>query len=349
MGTLVFVSSLVSFYRKLRKRSLAFKTAILLFTLSQFIAYYNFFRYYRFGLVFNLTTTQTFTNAAPKSASKNVTGNLNLHVWLGICAKDLNALCNFPMYPKAPDVRILLNSTMVDPGESGINVKALRLFGFVTPWTSGLYFFKVKFCSAEIWLGQDETNLRTRRIYSNEDFSQGQKDVGEAELIGGKTYYVEVISICSEETNQLQFLWKTPQHSDFQIINGSFLSYYHKDSNFKHLKLYDDLIPDSPTCAFRRHHGTYFKVYEEISYLSHDEIKDTLPYCEYSPSYVVNHKVSKYHAVTYHVVHTFIYPFPEHSQLQDEKYWIFPLDEKEAFQIVDAFMQSLEQSRPGWV
>lgn len=342
----MFVSSLVSSYRR---RSLAFKIAILLFALSQFIAYYNFSRYSRFGSVFNLTTTQIFTDVPPKTASKNAPGNLNLHVWIGICAKDLNALCNFPMYPKAPDARVLLNRTMVDPDESGINVKTLRLFGFVTPWTSGLYFFKVKFCSAEIWLGQDETNLRTRRIYSDEDFSQEQKDVGEAELIGGKKYYIEVISICSEETNQLQVLWKTPQHYDFQIINGSFLSHYHKDSNFKHVKLYDELIPDSPTCASRRHQETYFKVYEEISYLSHEEIKDTLPYCEYSPSYVVNHKVDRYHAVIYHVVHTFIYPFPEHPQLQDKKYWIFPLDEKEAFQIVDTFMKSLEQSRPGWV
>lgn len=342
----MFVSSLVSIYRG---RSLAFKIAILLFALSQFIAYYNFFRYSRFGLVFNLTTTQIFTDVPPKTASKNVTGNLNLHVWLGICVKDLNALCNFPMYPKAPDARVLLNRTMVDPDERGINVKTLRLFGFVTPWTSGLYFFKVKICSAEIWLGRDGTNLRTRRIYSDEDFSQDQKGVGEAELIGGKTYYIEVISICSGETNQLQVLWKTPQHYDFQIINGSFLSHYLKDSNFKHIKLYDELIPDSPTCPSRRHQETYFKVYEEMSYLSHEEIKDTLPYCEYSPSYVVNHKVGRYHAVTYHVVHTFIYPFPEHSQLEDKKYWIFPLDEKEAFQIVDTFMKSLEQSRPGWV
>ena len=348
MGALVLISSLPSF---IWKRKFAVKIVMLLLIAAQVIIYFKFVNYSSLIFISKHIITRNSTDIPPKTATKNVLGALNLHLWFETCAKDSNALCNFPMFPKAPDKRVFLSKTIIDVSDTKMkNVEALRMFGYIIPRETGLYIFMVKFCFAELWLSKDETQANARRIDSDEELPQEKKDFrisSKADLTAGKKYYIEVVSICFYKAYKLQVLWKTPKNNTFQLINGSFLSHYHNDSNLKDLKIYDDLIPDSPACASRRHQKTYFDIHEEINYLSHDEIQDILPYCEYKPSYTVNHEVGRYQAVTYHVVHTFIYPFPEHPNLRDQKHWIYPLDEEEAFQVVDTFMGSLEKAKPG--
>ena len=335
------------------KQQLAIKVGILLLVFSQIIFYFTFTNRASLKLIFkrrlSLPSTPLSTSVPVGTAMPRTAGTLNLHLWFKTCAKDLNILCNYPMFPKAPDKRSCIKMTMIDANEKEIKADGFRLFGFITPKESGLFIFMVKFCAAEIWLSENESRSSARMVYGGENVAQENTDSqlsSGVDLKAGVTYYIEVVATCMHKVNKLQVLWKTPTNSMFQIINGSVLS-----SNCNglkgDLKIYDDQLPDSPACASRRHQKPYFNTGREIIYIAHDDIKDTLPYYEYIPSYTVNHPVPRYHAVTYHVVHTFIFPFPEHPNLRDQKNWIFPLDEAEAFEVVDLFMSSLKKVNPG--
>ncbi|KAL9959044.1 hypothetical protein ACROYT_G036125 [Oculina patagonica] len=283
-----------------------------------------------------------------RTSSVKTSGNLNLHLWSDTCATDLNILCNFPMFPNAPEDRLLLNETIITDNITSYS-DGLRLFGYIIPDKSGLYRFTVKFChSGEGWLSSNENWRNARKIWDSGNKEnngiQASNDIG---LVAGKKYFIEFVATDFIKRNKIQLLWKTPASSAFEIINGMFLSHYMKDSGLTKSNIYDELLPDSVVCTSRRNNNTYFHAQREISYLSHDEVKDTLPYCEYNPSYTVNHRVERWHAVNRLVVHSFIYPFPEHIRVQDQKNWIFPLGEREALEIVDIFMESLNRKMPG--
>lgn len=273
-------------------------------------------------------------------------GNLNLHLWSDTCARDLNILCNLPMFPRAPDSRRLINRTVID--DDLADAEGIRLFGFISPDKSGFYLFTVHFCSAEVWLGHNENWTNARRILNTE--IQTKKDLqvsSEIALVAGNRYFIEVVSTCFRKRNKIQLLWKTPKSSAFEIINGSFLTQYVDDTGWDQSLVYDNLLPESLVCASKRNNRTYFKAQPEINYLSHDEVKDILPYCEYNPSYTVNYKLQRNQAVSRLVVHSFIYPFPEHIDIIDEKYWIYPLGVDEARKVVDVFSKSLYKRMPG--
>ena len=274
------------------------------------------------------------------------TENLNLHVWSETCARDLNILCNFPMFPKAPDKRLLLNNTKVTK-DLAIAEAGIRLFGFILPDRSGVYVFAVKFCPAEVWLSHNEDLRNARKIWDTElKLSQGRKGFGvsdKIELIAGKRYFIEVVATCFRQRHKVQLLWKTPMKSGFEVIKGKFLSHYMNQS-LNNSKIYDNLLPDSPVCTSRRNKTTYFPVQREISYLSHDQVKDILPYCDYDPSYTVNKRVKRWHAITFYAINTFVYPFPDHPGLNGNKY---PLDKDEALEVSSIFMESLENQMPG--
>ena len=336
-------------------RQTAIKLGVLLLVFSHIIFYFAYTNRASLKLVLkrrpSLSTTSLSTSLPVGTTMPSTTGTLNLHLWFETCAKDLDILCNHPMFSKAPDKRGCINMKMIDVyNEKEVKSEGIRLFGFITPKESGLYIFMVKsVCSAEIWLSENERQLSARMVYSNENSTRERTDSRVSsgiDLKAGERYYIEVVATCMNKVNKLQVLWKTPTNSMFQIINGSFLSSYCNGLNGD-LKIYDDQLPDSPACASRRHQKPYFNTRREIIYIEHDDIKDVLPYYEYKPSYTVSHEVPRYHAVTYHVVHTFIYPFPEHPNLHDQKNWIYPLDEAEALEVVDLLMASLKKANLG--
>jgi len=251
------------------------------------------------------------------------------------------------MFPRAPDSRQLVNKAVI--ADNLTDAEGIRLFGFISPDKSGFYLFIVQFCSAEVWLSHNESWRNARKVFDSENQPRELRFSDKTALVAGNKYFIEVVSTCFHRRNKIQLLWKTPSSSTFEIINGSYLSQYVDDTGRNQSLVYDDLLPDSLVCASRRNNRTYFKAQPEISYLSHDEVKDILPYCEYNPSYTVNYKMKRYEAVTRHVVHSFIYPFPEHMDLKDQKYWIYPLGVNEARKVVDVFAGSFHKRMPGWV
>ena len=263
-------------------------------------------------------------------------GHLNLHLWSETCAKDLNILCNFPMFPNAPDNRVLLNSTKVTKDLTGGSA-GLRLFGFVTPPKSGSYLFTVKFCHAEVWLSHNENWRHLKKIWDAGNFSK--QEIG---LIAGKNYFIEVAAAC--QRTEIQLLWKTPESSVFEDINTTFLSSFVDDSGLN-TTFYDKSLPDSPLCTSKRYKTTYFRVRQEISYLSHDEVQDILPYCDYNPSYTVKKKIKRFQAVNFFHFHTFVYPFPDDKNLSFATHP--PLNKNEALEVVHIFMESFEEKMSG--
>ncbi|KAJ7380350.1 hypothetical protein OS493_008802 [Desmophyllum pertusum] len=229
-------------------------------------------------------------------------------------------------------------------------VDGLRLFGFIIPEESGLYFFTVQFCSAEVWLSHNENWRNARKIWDAGKLSQEKKDFnvsGKIGLVAGQKYFIEVVATCFRERNKIQLLWKIPTSSAFEIINGTFLSYYVDDSGLNDSKIYDESLSDSPVCASRRNKTAYFQVQSEISYLSHDEVKDILPYCDYKPSYIVNHKVGRYAAISAHKIETFIYLFPEHINFRNITEWISsPVNKDNVLEVVHSFMESHQRALP---
>lgn len=331
-------------------------SVLLLLVLSHILIYFHFTNraYSVISSRGKLSTSETpnFTNPSPgRSALHEITGNLNVHVWIETCAKDINTLCNFPMFPKAPDRRAFANKTTLEAARiAQKNADGVRIFGFITPMESGLYFFMVKFCSVEVWLSANETLSGAQVVYRDENppSENAESRVSSGiNLIAGRRRYIEVVAACHQEANKFQVLWKTPTNSSFETIDGNVLSHFYNDSTFKDLKTYDENLPDSAACFSRRHQNPYFLSQREITYLSHDDVKDVLPYCEYKPSYTIDHEVPRFRAVIRHVVHTFVFPFPKHPKLRDEKNWIFPLDEAEASEVVNIFMEALGRTNPG--
>ena len=296
------------------------------------------------GLAVFITTGQQILARFTRQGSQNTTttlakrGHLNFHVFSETCGVDLKILCNFPMFPKAPDSRLLLNKTKVTTGLTG-RAAGVRLFGYITPAKSGLYMFTVKFCHSEVWLSHNENWRHSRKIWDARNFSK--EEVG---LIAGNNYFIEIVATCFRQGNQIQLLWKISVSSVFEIINGSFLT-PSLDDNGLNSKIYDELLPDSSVCTSRRYKTTYFQVHQEISYLSHDEVQDILPYCDYNPSYSVKKRIRKYQAIGLYHFHTFVYPFPDDKNLQYK--YNCPLNKDEAWEVVRIFMESFEEKMSG--
>ena len=284
-----------------------------------------------------LNTVTPNTKSARSSLKTQKSGNLNLHLWSDTCASDLNILCNLPMFPRAPDKRWLVNETVI--ADNLTDVGGIRLFGFITPDKSGFYLFTVHFCPAEVWLSQNENWRHSRKICDAGNFSKQ-----EIKLTAGKNHFIEVVATCLRQRNKVQLLWKTPASSVFEVINETFLSSF-VDDNGLNSKIYDELLPDSPVCTSRRYKTTYFQVYQEISYLSHDEVQDILPYCDYHPSYTVEKKMKHYEAIRLYHVPTFVYPFPDDKNLRHANNR--RLSKDEALQVVRIFMESFEVKMSG--
>ena len=333
------------------------KVGVVLFLIFEFL---TFVRFDKFTSIItnsnktaatskNLTDSYNLTLIEESSKAPKMSGFLNLHLWSDTCAKNLDILCNFPMFPRAPDNRLALNKTVI--ARNLKQAKAIRLFGFIDPIESGVFFFMVKFCIAEVYLSYNKNWKEARQILSLDvgKFPENKSDsqVSSAiDLVAGEKYFIDIVAICVYRINKLQLLWKTPSSSGFEILNSTFLSTKMDDNSLSNLSFYDEDIPDSQACALRKNDTTYFKSRREISYLSHEEVKNVLPNCEYKPSYILNRRVSKYEAVFRHVVHSFIFPFPKHHQVSNFSNRIYPLGESEAREVVNILMEALRNKSP---
>lgn len=284
-------------------------------------------------------------------------GFLNHHIWYGVCFVDLEDLCSFPIFPKAPDNRTYIGKTgMFFRSRGGT---AQRIFGFITPPETGKYNFNITSDgSAEMWISTEDSrgNIRRvadagreeKRVFAASDIKGLNSQLFQSvELIHGRRYYMEIIKSSTSKDSYLRVAWRRPGSSKLEDIDPRNFLPFTNDTGFESTRVFDEKIPDVPACSVRRttERSPYFK-WTKKPYVSYESVKHVLPVCRYNPSYTVNRKMSRWEAVNMHVVHTFLYPFPQHAKLGDAKKWYYPLDKREALVVAQAYLNELEKAYP---
>ena len=298
---------------------------------------------------------------------------LNHHVWEYNCLKSIEALCNFPIFPKAPDKREIISRTEITT-RSRRRVDAHRLLGFLVPNLSGEHLFAVTSNGfAEVWLSPDKSWRSANQIaYIRQtdlkstikkwDFEAVKSQISAGVYLEArKRYFIEIVySLGGRKRgeNFLQVAWKRPGKSTFEIIESESLSLYTNDIEKDKYKTYDDRLPKAHYCAkYQKSYANKYMRSEPYPSLDNSAISGALPFCDYSPSYILNpaklDRFEKYHGVKKHVHKTYGYPYPNIDGIirSHTAHNVFlaedPLEEEEAWSVVEAYMETVEKSYPG--
>ena len=294
---------------------------------------------------------------------------LNQHTWQGDCQISFEQLCNYPIFPKAPDARKFAEDVNIT---SSLNeVDGLRLMGFLRPNVSGDYIFLIASAGfAELWLSSNKNWKNATKIAYTSPSMEAPKSlaIGELEtqisnnvrLAAGKAYYMEVIyakGIKKSSAPFIQVAWKRPAKSGFEIIDRTFFLPYTNDSGKAKMKVYDDDLPDVLACApLRQKIANKYMRPEVLPYLEGTAVNKALEFCEYRPSYLLDPTnlvgFKQYQGVYSHCHKTYSFPYPNvdgvirnqgvHEGFKAEN----PLEEQEARSVVNRYMAALEKNYP---
>ena len=301
---------------------------------------------------------------------------LNQHVWDKNCLSTIESLCNFPIFPKAPDRRQVIYRTEITEQKDS-TTDAHRIFGFIHPSLTGDYQFAVASNGyAEVWLSET-TNWRivkeianikpfdrntTNTAVTGRTFNVSKKQTSSKIYLKAKSsYYLEILYALGSQTKGEYFLrvsWKQPQESNFVVIDSDSLFIFKNDSEEERYKMYDDELPNAASCFKESANQIYKKKHMNVNpvkipFLEQTSVSKALPSCDYRPSYLPDAATLKgfrrYHGVLKHVkrIHTFPFPFAEgiERDFKRQRYFVeFPLEEEEAWSVVERYMDSLDKS-----
>lgn len=299
---------------------------------------------------------------------------LNHHVWEYNCVKTIETLCNFPIFPKAPDRRrVIFRTEIIAINNSGVD--GHRLAGYLLPNSTGNHQFAVVSNGfAEVWLSpikswraaKQVAYIRPHDVISTVkkwDFGSVKSQISTAVYLKArKRYFFEIIySIGGRRKgeNFLQVAWKRPGKSVFEIIEGESLSIYTNDSDKAKYKMFDDELPNAPYCikyqkGYANKHMRPVQIYPT---LTNTAVNMTLKFCDYRPSYLVDPRnlqdFGKYHGVYHHIHQTISFPYPNvdgivRSRKANSAFWAEnPLEEQEAWSVVERYMEAVEEAYPG--
>lgn len=301
---------------------------------------------------------------------------LNQHIWESNCLSNIETLCNFPVFPNAPDKRNVILSTEILTESYRAAHDGQRLFGYLLPNLTGEYYFAVSTNGyAEIWLSSSKNWKEAKEILflrpfdlqltlGRLDFNASKKQISKGiRLKAKRRYYLEIVyapgSRNNIDNNFIQVAWKRPRQSIFEIIESNFLSLYKNDSEKWQLHLYDDEMPGALPCRAKKH-SSYRNKYmksESFPYLKHQNVQRTLNYCNYRPSYLVNRaellSFGQYYGVYKYTRKTYSYQFPNvegitrNPEREQEFTAEYPLDKNEVWSIVKRYMTALRKAYKG--
>lgn len=293
---------------------------------------------------------------------------LNEHSWEKPCTVDLEHLCNYPIFPNAPDNRnIVPNVNVMSTDEM---VAGIRFLGYLRPDVTDYYQFMVATNGfAELWLSTDKTWTNSRKIaFVNTKYSKSEIRVSiEAlqsqissgvSLIAGESYYIEVLYMRDTNPSQehlIQVAWKRPHESHFDVIGNEVFVPYKNDSDKAAMKAYDYDIPDVLACVNSRRKTVLME--QTLPFLGHDKVKDALEYCEYNASYVLTPSANfsnfkRYQGVHKHTLKTGSFPFVEVEGVLKKRRLAkafaaeYPMDGREAISVVSKYFQALKRVYP---
>ena len=306
---------------------------------------------------------------------EDILKGLNKHTWERYCQSNLEQLCNYPIFPKAPDKRDFVQNVNIMSTVNEVD-GAVRLLGFVRPNATGEYqFFVTSNDFAEVWLSPNTNWKDAKKIaYGKPQYLRSatlkklsfetmkyqiSQTVG---LLTGQKYYFEVIYVKTDTKSSeqlIQVAWKRPDRTEFELIEGEYFSLYTEDSDKSKLKIYDEELPDALACeTLRRRFANKYMRPDTLPYLSRNAMNKTLPICEYKPSYLLDpanlpRDLKLYHGVK-NVQKTYTYPFQSISgvlrsaKVAQTKRKTFlaelPLSDLEALSIVRKYCNVMERT-----
>ena len=301
---------------------------------------------------------------------------LNHHVWENNCVKTIETLCNFPIFPKAPDRRqIIFRTEIIAPQSPGVD--GHRLIGYLLPDLSGEYHFAVVSNGfSEVWLSPIKSWTAAKQVayispqdvpstIKKWDFESVKSQIStRIYLKARKPYFIEIIySVGARKTgeNFLQVAWKRPGKSMFEIIEGESLSLYTNDSKKAQYKMFDDELPEAHCCAkYRKGYANKYMRRAIYPNLENTVVNKALGFCDYRPSYLLGpdnfHGLSNfklYNGVQKYVLKTTSFPYPNidgvvRNQRSNPAFWAEnPLAEQEARSVVERYMEAIGESYPG--
>ena len=306
----------------------------------------------------------------------DLSSGLNQHIWDKNCLKTIESLCNFPIFPKAPDRRQVIRRTEITE-QNNSTTDAHRIFGFIHPSLTGNHQFAVASNGyVEVWLSESANSRAVKEIanikpfgrnttnttVTGRTFNVSRKQTSSKIYLRAKSsYYFEILYALGSQSQGEYFLrvsWKQPQESNFEVIESDSLFVFKNDSEEGRHKMYDDEVPNARSCfkesANQRYKNKHMSVNPvKIPFLERTAVSKALPSCEYRPSYLPDNATLKsfrrYHGVLKHVkrIHTFPFPFAEGigRDLRRQRHFAeFPLEEEEAWSVVERYMDSLEKS-----
>ncbi|XP_046847388.1 beta-1,4-N-acetylgalactosaminyltransferase 3-like isoform X2 [Xenia sp. Carnegie-2017] len=164
-------------------------------------------------------------------------------------------------------------------------------------------------------------------------------------------YYIEVL--LTQQPNGAFFLkWRIPTGQRFEAITTDYIfTFMPNNLVFKEFMKLVPLHNQWQSFIYRHPRHSILQNTEQLlsvdKYLEWDNVKEALPLCKYQPGFVGKTVLHRYHAVEDFVNPSYVYPQVAHSNISDGK-WIpwFPLNEKEALDIVDLFLNHLETAYP---
>ena len=291
---------------------------------------------------------------------------LNRHTWEGRCLQSLEKLCNFPIFPKAPDRRGIVDN--VDISSPAKQVTGLRLLGFLRPNVTGEYFFSVQTNGfVEVWLSRSIGLNGGAKIAQGYPTGKLQESLESSNLSvkmsAQHAYYIDIVYARGEIRNnkgpQVKLAWKRPGKNVFEVIPGEFFARFKNDSDIAEMQVYDDDLPDVLACVSIRlkFAGEYMKP-EAITYLESSAVRNALNFCDYKPSYLLNPAnvagFRRYQGVRKHVQKTYTLPYSSVDGITRGRRGgaflaEFPLEEREARSVVDRYTAALEKSYAGLV
>lgn len=300
---------------------------------------------------------------------------LNKHSWERYCQSHLEQLCNYPIFPKAPDKRTYVPNADIDSEVAKFD-EAIRLLGYVQPNASGDHQFLVASNGlAEVWLSPNANWRNAKRIayirpqylrspLKRMSFEGIKSQISDSvNLVARRKCYFEVIYIQSQDNitrgKHFQIAWKRPDSRRFEIIDRKFFSLYTEDMDKAKLKVLDDELPEALTCVQSRTKSANIHMRPEtLPHLKRTAVDKALPTCEYKPSYLLDpanlpRDFKHYRGVHKHVQKTYTYPFQSLNGVitpkKIHKAFIAenPLNEKEALSVITKYIEALKRTNSG--
>lgn len=233
------------------------------------------------------------------SQHENITlslqGFLNLHIWEKVCHFQVESLRQFILFPQAPSKRRLLTlSSLFSEKESNLGE---RMFGFISPSTSGQYQFAISSSgNSELWLSPDETSANLRKIaYLGSRDNPGRGKPGNYftdssqvsktfSLTNHLKYYIDVLHKHQSGKVHLEVAWRLKGEAEFRIITSEYLWSQMNDSH----------VPDNAVQLADFHEQPQQSRDSIWPYFDPDMVREILPECPYEPSYLVKHKLIRF-------------------------------------------------------